>query len=162
VARKPVLSGRGLRVVPLLLALLALLGAGWYLHNQGGRQPGRSPDAAAGQPAASKDAAQLAFESRSRGSMITIHGTVERILADDRDGSPHQRFILRSTSGVSVLIAHNLDLAPRLEGLAPGDALTVLGEYEWNEMGGLMHWTHKDPDGKHVNGYIEWRGRRYQ
>jgi hypothetical protein len=94
--------------------------------------------------------------------MIEVRGIVERNLADDREGSPHQRFIIRADSGLSLLIAHNLDLAPRLQGLAPGDVVTVLGEYEWNEKGGLMHWTHDDPQGQHVTGYIEWRGKRYQ
>jgi hypothetical protein len=60
------------------------------------------------------------------------------------------------------MIAHNLDLAPRLTGLAPGESVSLLGEYEWNEKGGVMHWTHDDPKGRHEAGYIEWRGRRYQ
>jgi hypothetical protein len=111
---------------------------------------------------AAEDAAQSAFQGRSQGRVIAVKGKVERILADDRDGSPHQRFIIRTPRGVSVLIAHNLDLAPRLEGLAPGDTVAVLGEYEWNEKGGVMHWTHHDPQGRHAAGYIEWRGRRYQ
>lgn len=83
-------------------------------------------------------------------------------MADDRDGSPHQRFIIRTEGGISLLIAHNIDLAPRLDGLARGERVEVLGEYVWNDKGGLMHWTHRDPGGRHPAGYIEWRGRRYQ
>ncbi len=122
---------------------------------------GASLDASAGQPVA-EDAARLAYQSHSKGRTLVARGVVERILSDDRDGSPHQRFIIRTPSGLSLLIAHNLDLAPRLNGLAPGDAVSVLGEYEWNEKGGVMHWTHNDPRGRHRAGYIEWRGRRYQ
>ncbi len=118
--------------------------------------------AAAAQQPPVKDEARAAFESHSSGRVIAVTGVVERVLADDRDGSPHQRFIIRSSGGISVLIAHNLDLAPRLQGLAPGDRVSVLGEYEWNEKGGVMHWTHNDPQGHHRAGYIEWRGRRYQ
>jgi hypothetical protein len=109
-----------------------------------------------------RDAARQAFESRARGKVITAQGAVERILADDRDGLPHQRFVIRTDGGISLLIAHNLDLAPRLDGLRPGDRVLVLGEYEWNAQGGVMHWTHDDPAGHHPTGYIEWRGRRYQ
>ena len=52
--------------------------------------------------------------------------------------------------------------APRLDGLAVGDRVRVSGEYEWNAQGGLLHWTHHDPAGRHQAGYIEWKGRRYQ
>jgi Protein of unknown function (DUF3465) len=123
------------------------LGAGWYLHQ--------------GEPAGA-EVAQAAFENHWRGRIINASGVVERILADDRDGSPHQRFIIRTNGGISLLVAHNLDLAPRLEGLARGDPVALRGEYEWNPQGGVLHWTHDDPQGRHEAGYIEWRGRRYQ
>jgi hypothetical protein len=142
--------------------LLAALGTGWYVTREQGAGPPGEGAQATNRGVAAEDAAQLAFQSRSQGRVIAVAGKVERILADDRDGSPHQRFIIRTSGGVSLMIAHNLDLAPRLEGLAPGEAVVVLGEYEWNEKGGVMHWTHDDPQGRHEAGYIEWRGRRYQ
>ncbi len=144
-------------------AILAVaLGTGWYVaRDQAAIQPAR-PQEAATREGVSRDPAQKAFEEQARGRIIATSGVVERILADDRDGSPHQRFIIRTSGGLSVLVAHNLDLAPRLDGLAPGDGVTVRGEYEWNDKGGVMHWTHDDPQGRHEAGYIEWRGRRYQ
>jgi hypothetical protein len=99
---------------------------------------------------------------RRNGSQLTTVGVVTRILPDDRDGSRHQRFILRLDGGDTLLIAHNIDLAPRLEGLGVGDRVRVSGEFAWNPRGGTLHWTHRDPQGRHVPGYIEWRGRRYQ
>jgi hypothetical protein len=108
------------------------------------------------------DAAREAYVAKASGRMVQVSGRVDRILADDRDGSPHQRFIIVTDSDQTLLVAHNLDLAPRLAGLEVGDQVTVFGEYEWNERGGVMHWTHDDPRGVHVPGYIEWRGRRYQ
>ena len=99
---------------------------------------------------------------RRSGAQLTTSGVVTRILADDRDGSRHQRFILRLDGGDTLLIAHNIDLAPRLEGLAVGDRVRASGEFAWNPRGGTLHWTHRDPQGRHVPGYIEWRGRRYQ
>lgn len=109
-----------------------------------------------------KDAAREAFEQKAQGRMLQVAGRVLRTLADDRDGSPHQRFIIETDSGQTLMVAHNLDLAPRLEGLRAGEAVTVFGEYEWNGQGGIMHWTHDDPAGRHAAGYIEWRGRKYQ
>ena len=96
------------------------------------------------------------------GDQVRVEGRVVRILADDRDGSPHQRFVIEVDRGATLLVAHNLDLAPRLEGLSVGEQVVVFGQYEWNERGGTLHWTHDDPQGRHPAGYVEWRGRRYQ
>ncbi len=153
------LSAPQMRLAGLLLAVLAV---GWYLGREQAGAPAATGDIAALQHGEAADAARVAFERHSSGEVIAIAGEVERVLADDRDGSPHQRFIVRTLSGLSLLIAHNLELAPRLEGLAAGDRVTVLGQYEWNEKGGVMHWTHGDPAGRHTTGYIEWHGRRYQ
>jgi len=87
---------------------------------------------------------------------------VTRILSDDNDGSRHQRMILRLASGRTLLIAHNIDLAPRVPSLKTGDTLLFYGEYEQNEQGGVIHWTHNDPQGRHVAGWLEHNGRRYQ
>lgn len=121
-----------------------------------------APAEVAALTSARPDPAREAFEQGARDRMMRVEGRVERILADDRDGSPHQRFIIRTVSGISLLIAHNLDLAPRLDGLAQGDTVVAYGEYEWNDRGGVLHWTHDDPAGRHEAGYIEWRGRRFQ
>ncbi len=107
-------------------------------------------------------AVRAAFDARASNRMLQVDGEVDRILPDDREGSPHQRFILRTADGLTLLLAHNLDLAPRLDGLRRGDRVRVYGEYEWNPQGGVIHWTHDDPRGVHPAGYIEWQGRRYQ
>lgn len=54
------------------------------------------------------------------------------ILADDNDGSRHQR-----------LIAFN-------------------GVYEWGSTGGVIHWTHHDPDSRHAAGWLRHRGQTYR
>jgi hypothetical protein len=158
----------------LALLAIALLGA-WYWGGSPSPQafspsrdePSRDGFVATQQPAIPErdgedEALRRAVAAQARGLPLQVSGVVERILADDRNGSPHQRFIIRTSSAITLLIAHNLDLAPRLEGLAPGEAVRVVGDYEWNERGGVMHWTHDDPAGYHRAGYVEWRGRRYQ
>lgn len=103
-------------------------------------------------------AVEAAFESESSGRMLEVGGDVDRLLADDLQGSRHQRFILRLESGRTLLVSHNIDLAPRVP-LEPGDRLEVRGQYEWNERGGVLHWTHHDPQGRRPGGWIRHRGR---
>lgn len=96
------------------------------------------------------------------GGQVEGSGTVVRVLSDDNDGSRHQRFILELSAGRTVLIAHNIDLAPRVRSLSQGDTVSFFGEFETNDRGGVIHWTHKDPQGRHVDGWLEHRGTRYQ
>jgi len=103
-----------------------------------------------------------AFKARASNVQVEGEGTVTRVLADDLDGSRHQRFILRLVSGQTVLIAHNIDLAPRVAGLQEGDTVRFYGEYVWNAQGGTVHWTHHDPKRRHVAGWLKYNGRTYQ
>lgn len=89
-------------------------------------------------------------------------GTVSKMLPDDNDGSRHQRFLVRLPSGHTVLIAHNIDIAPRVNSLREGDQVTFFGQYEWNDKGGVVHWTHHDPQGRYSGGYLLHNGMTYQ
>ena len=106
--------------------------------------------------------ASASSEQWRSGQQVSGSGRVVRILADDNDGSRHQRFILGLSSGQTLLVAHNIDLAPRVASLSTGDTVKFYGEYEANSKGGVIHWTHHDPQGRHVAGWLEHRGRRYQ
>jgi hypothetical protein len=103
-----------------------------------------------------------AFTGQTSGIQVEGAGEVTRILADDHDGSRHQRFIIRLASTQTLLVAHNIDLAPRIAALKVGDKVLFNGEYEWNSQGGIIHWTHRDPNGSHVGGWIKHAGRTYQ
>lgn len=103
-----------------------------------------------------------AFEKRASDLQVEGRGTVRRILPDDDDGSRHQRFILQLGSGQTLLISHNVDVAPRIPGLRKGDKVAFRGEYEWNPEGGVIHWTHHDPRGRHPGGWLKHKGRTYQ
>jgi hypothetical protein len=103
-----------------------------------------------------------AFKNRTSNVQVEGEGVVARILADDLAGSRHQRFIVGLASGQTVLIVHNIDIAPRVTGLQEGDSVRFYGEYVWNEKGGMVHWTHHDPGGRHVAGWLKHNGRTYQ
>jgi hypothetical protein len=89
-------------------------------------------------------------------------GTVVRILPDDDSGSRHQRFLLRLPSGATLLVAHNIDIAPRVHPLHVGDTVEYKGEFVPNPKGGVVHWTHHDPDGRHPSGWLRHDGRTFQ
>lgn len=89
-------------------------------------------------------------------------GTVIKTLPDDLKGSKHQKFILEIDHGMTVLISHNIDLAPRVQNLKKDDVVEFYGEYEWNSKGGVVHWTHKDSKQRHPNGWLKHNGKVYQ
>lgn len=93
-------------------------------------------------------------------TMITDAGLVVRIYSDDHIGSRHQRFVIRLKCGQTLLIAHNIDLVKRVP-LSIYDRVEFKGEYEYNEKGGLVHWTHHDPQGEHEEGWIRHEGVVY-
>jgi len=103
-----------------------------------------------------------AFAEHESDFQVEGAGTVSRLLSDNNDGSRHQRFIVALKTGQTLLIAHNIDLAPRINSLEVGDEIAFFGEYEWNEKGGTIHWTHHDPNQHHTAGWIKHDGRVYQ
>ena len=105
---------------------------------------------------------QQAYQNRQSDVQVKGKGTVIKTLSDDLKGSRHQRFILRLNNGQPLLVAHNIDLAPRLNGLSKNQTIEFYGEYEWNNKGGILHWTHRDPAGRHKHGWLKYNGRTYQ
>ena len=101
-----------------------------------------------------------AIERRQSEVWVETAATVRRILRDDTRGSQHQRFLV-DVAGNSVLVAHNIDLAPRVP-LREGQVIALRGRFEWNDKGGVLHWTHHDPDGRLVGGWIRADGESYQ
>lgn len=119
----------------------------------------RIPDGSGRKVSDSTARIESAFESRQSGFMVTVDATVEKTLPDDNQGSRHQRFLIELSTGRTLLVAHNIDLADRVQ-ISRGDRIRVRGQYEWNDRGGVLHWTHADPQRRHEGGWIEADGRR--
>ncbi|NOH99451.1 DUF3465 domain-containing protein [Vibrio sp. 99-70-13A1] len=103
-----------------------------------------------------------AYENHQSDVQVQGSGTVLSLLRDDNEGSRHQKFILKLNSKQTLLVAHNIDLAPRIPNLRVGDRVQFYGEYEWNPKGGVMHWTHHDPNNRHVDGWLKHNGKKYE
>ncbi len=59
-------------------------------------------------------------------------------------------------NGLSILVAHNIDFSTKIEEFKKEiDIVEFNGEYEcYNEKGGVLHWTHHDPQNRHENGWL--------
>ncbi len=112
-------------------------------------------------PPKNDGAIERAFAQQRSDVLVEASGRVKKTLPDDNEGSRHQKFIVQLPSGHTVLIAHNIDLAPRVP-LDEGDTVTFAGEYEHTAQGGVVHWTHHDPGGRHKGGWIDHDGTRYE
>jgi len=150
-------SNRNRLLRPVISVIVIAILAYGFIHKQGISLPGLSF-----WTRGAESSLQEAFDKRQSDIQVAGEGIVTKILADDRDGSRHQRFILRLATGQTVLVAHNIDLAPRIGGLRTGDRVAFYGEYEWNQKGGVIHWTHRDPAGRHTAGWLKHGGALYQ
>lgn len=130
----------------------------------GGEDPAADSDGDGGYPLPDDDgAAEIARLVRYQRSDVQVlgYGSVRATLPDDNEGSRHQKFILELSNGNTLLVAHNIDLAPRVP-LDRGDVIAFYGEYEYTQKGGVLHWTHHDPGGRHVGGWLQLDGKRYE
>jgi hypothetical protein len=115
-------------------------------------------------PQQADDAAVCAAYNAGRsGVEVVADGRVTRVFGT-RAGreSPHEGFLMKLASGcnVTVRVEANTDFTGQFP-LHAGDAVTVKGEYEYYPIGGVIHWTHRDPRGRHEGGYVEAGGTFY-
>ena len=105
---------------------------------------------------------EKAYHDKQSNIQVEGSGKVIRILSDDNNGSRHQRFLLKLPSKLTLLVAHNIDLSKKIENLKEGDEVEFYGEYEWNNKGGVIHWTHHDPRKKHKDGWLKHKSIIYK
>lgn len=144
-----------------LLLIAIVIAAAYFGGVESGFIPAQRGDSANSIGSADEVLAE-AYENHQSNVQVQGSGKVTRVLPDDNDGSRHQRFIVQMNSGQTLLVAHNIDLAKRVASLNAGDYVEFNGEYEWNAQGGVIHWTHRDPQGSHVAGWVKHNGRTYQ
>jgi len=151
-------------------AFLGLLGVVYLLalqhgvfdHSASGAQAATREPPAVAAPTCDDTALTDAYRDHRSRVEVCGQGVIAKVLRDDTVGSRHQRFIVRVAQGQTVLIAYNFDIAPRIEGLHSGSPIQFVGEYEWNGQGGVVHWTHHDPSGRHAPGWILYGGKEYR
>jgi uncharacterized protein DUF3465 len=102
------------------------------------------------------------FQQHRSSVEVTADATVIRLLPDRSSSTGiHERFIIKLTSAdLTLEVEHNISVGMRAPVMA-GDHVIVHGEYIWNEQGGLVHFTHHDPAGRHEGGFIQDDGKTY-
>ncbi len=103
-----------------------------------------------------------AFQYKKSHVWVEGAGQVIKILPDDNRGARHQKFLVRINAQQTLLFAHNIDLAPQIDALTVGDLVEFKGEYVFNPKGGVVHWTHRDPQSQQVGGWIKHHGHKYE
>lgn len=115
-------------------------------------------------PSTPNDAAVCdAYQAGRSHVEVVADGTVTRVLGVKAGRtSPHEGFLMKLGSGCDTIVRveANTDFTGQFS-LAPGDRVTVKGEYEFYRLGGVIHWTHRDPRGRHEGGYVEVGGKTY-
>jgi hypothetical protein len=116
-------------------------------------------------PAQSADNAAVCsvYQSARSHAEVVAGGTVTRLLGTKPGvSSPHEGFLMRLNSNcdLTIRVETNVDFTGQFP-LKTGDSVVVKGEYEYYSRGGVIHWTHRDPRGRHEGGYIETGGKFY-
>jgi hypothetical protein len=112
-------------------------------------------------PGAGAAAIVEAFENERSGVWVEAGGEVVHILPNDDKPPRHQNFLVEVAPHHTVKISHNVDIAPRAP-VTKGSRIGFRGRYEYNEKGGVVHWTHRDPSGAKTGGHLEIEGRLYR
>jgi len=73
----------------------------------------------------------------------------------------HEEFWAQ-TSGGPIEVIDNVELAPPVP-VRPGDRIEVCGEMvrDPGTAAPIVHWTHHDPEHRHPDGFIRFRGKVY-
>jgi hypothetical protein len=94
---------------------------------------------------------------------IRDSGIVYRILGERGSQSGvHEGFLIRfpyRANGAVTRVEDNVDITGPIP-LRRGDQVTLQGQFECNDQ--VIHWTHHDPRGRHLAGYITVNGKTYQ
>jgi len=154
------------RSFPKLFRLLLIIAIGFFLYvaiaQYRPNQSNGSTQQAISSSSSNDFILQDAFEHQKSDIQVEGEGKISKILPDDTNGIRHQKMIVVLNSGQSILLTHNIDLAGKVNPIRLGDSIAFNGEYVWNEKGGLVHWTHHDPKGHHVAGWLKYNEKIYQ
>lgn len=104
-----------------------------------------------------------AAANQRAGVTVEHWGTVIKLVDEEPPGSGTtlQKFVVTLENGHILLVAHDTAIAPRIP-LAVDDTVEFRGRYDWNAIGGLVYYTHHDPEMKRDDGWVRHKGKAYR
>lgn len=144
------------RIGSILLVLLLYASFFLFLRRRSGRSPASLPrPTSRPRPSWWSAPSDHGFEEHE--------GRILAVLPEDTIGIRHQRLLVRLENQKKVLLVHNIDLCPRIEGLERGREIRFYGQFTDNDRGGVFHRLHRNmnPFHRYVDGWIEYDGSRY-
>ena len=120
--------------------------------------------ACAAQTAPDNAAVCAAYSGARSHVEVVADGSVTRVLGVQAGRvSPHEGFLMRlgSSCALIVRVEANTDFTGSIP-IANGQRVVVKGEYEFYPRGGVIHWAHRDPRGRHEGGFVQTAGRIYE
>ncbi len=85
---------------------------------------------------------------------------VERVLPDDTQGLPHQKWLVRLSDNSTLELVYNSDMGSRVP-VNVGDVMSAGGQLIMAQQGPLLHWLHSDPKQHRPDGYVYLNGVYY-
>lgn len=102
-----------------------------------------------------------AFEQGRTGVWISGHGTVAQLIGDETiAGEVHQRMVVNVADSLDLIVRHTVENSERVP-VAQGDTVAFQGRYEWNGRGGVVGFTHHDPEQPGGGGWVRHEGTTY-
>ncbi len=104
------------------------------------------------------------YSAQQSRAEVVASGKIVEVLGTRRGPSgEHEGFLIRLSDRCDLLlrVETNVDLTGPVP-LHTGQDVVVKGEYEFDPMGGVIHWTHHDPRGRHEGGFVQADGRTYE
>jgi hypothetical protein len=103
-----------------------------------------------------------AWQQRLSGVQLSLEGKISRVFSSMETEAGQQKFSLQLAQGQVVTVIHDVRLGSAIEDLAEGEIIEVFGEYQWAPDGGVIHWTHRDPEGNRQAGWVRYKDRLYR
>ena len=103
---------------------------------------------------------EKAFYAKQSDLMVEVTGEVVRIVRPVEGNEGHQEFQLRLPNGQLLLVVRNTDARDRAP-IKAHDKVTIRGDYQWSELGGVIHGAQRDYSMDRRHGWVEVDGKKY-
>jgi hypothetical protein len=103
---------------------------------------------------------EKAFYDQQSDLMVEVTGQVVRVVRPVEGHEGHQEFQLRLPKGQLLMVVRNTSAGDRVP-LESNDRVTVRGNYQWSELGGVIHGAQRDYSLDRMHGWVELDGKKY-